>query len=89
MDITITELSPETLDALRELAQKSGKTLEEYTRALLERETNGDTQSPIGDKNKWLEEFREWMENLDPKIPNLTDEQISRESIYDEHIRHQ
>jgi predicted DNA-binding antitoxin AbrB/MazE fold protein len=38
------------------------------------------------DKEKWLKDFDEWMESLDPNTPNLTDEQISRESIYEEQL---
>lgn len=38
------------------------------------------------DKEKWLADFRDWMANLNPDTPNLTDEQISRESIYEEQI---
>lgn len=41
------------------------------------------------DKEKWLKEFDEWMENLDPSTPNLTDQQISRESIYEEQLNRQ
>ena len=41
------------------------------------------------DKEKWLKDFDEWMANLDPNTPNLTDEQISRESIYEEQINRQ
>ena len=41
------------------------------------------------DKEKWLKEFDEWMNSLDPNTPNLTDEQISRESIYEEQIKRQ
>ncbi|MEK7723451.1 MAG: antitoxin family protein [Acidobacteriota bacterium] len=33
--------------------------------------------------------FEKWMANLDPNTPNLTDEQISRESIYEEQINRQ
>ncbi len=33
------------------------------------------------DKEKWLKEFDDRMENLDPNTPVLTDEQMSRESI--------
>ena len=36
-----------------------------------------------------IEAFEEWMANLDPNTPNLTDEQISRESIYEEQILRQ
>ena len=38
---------------------------------------------------KWLQEFDEWMASLNPATPNLTDEQISRESIYDEQLQRQ
>ncbi len=41
------------------------------------------------DKEKWLKEFDEWMNSLDPNTPGLTDEQISRESIYEEQIQRQ
>jgi hypothetical protein len=36
-----------------------------------------------------IEVFEEWMANIDPNTPNLTDEQISRESIYEEQINRQ
>ena len=36
-----------------------------------------------------IEVFEEWMASLNPKTPNLTDEQISRESIYEEQILRQ
>ena len=45
--------------------------------------------SETEDKEKWLEDFDEWMNSLDPNTPNLTDEQISRESIYEEQIQRQ
>lgn len=41
------------------------------------------------DKEKWLQEFDQWMASLDPNTPVLTDEQISRESIYEEQIQRQ
>jgi predicted DNA-binding antitoxin AbrB/MazE fold protein len=36
-----------------------------------------------------IEAFEEWMASLDPNTPGLTDEQISRESIYEEQINRQ
>ena len=48
-----------------------------------------DVSEKGGDKEKWLKEFDEWMESLDPSTPNLTDEQISRESIYEEQLLRQ
>ncbi len=38
---------------------------------------------------EWLKDFDEWMNSLDPNTPNLTDEQISRESIYEEQLNRQ
>ena len=48
-----------------------------------------DVRENDTDKEKWLQEFDEWMESLDPNTLNLTDEQISRESIYEEQINRQ
>jgi len=48
-----------------------------------------DVAENDSDKEKWLKDFDEWMANLDPNTPNLTDEQISRESIYEEQILRQ
>lgn len=75
MDLTITQLSPETISALETLAQQNGATLEEYARSILEREAQ---------KRIWLKNFNEWMNSPNPNTPGLTDEQISRESIYEE-----
>ena len=48
-----------------------------------------DISKSDSDKDKWLKDFDEWMNNLDPNTPNLTDEQISRESIYEEQLNRQ
>jgi predicted DNA-binding antitoxin AbrB/MazE fold protein len=48
-----------------------------------------DVSEKDADKEKWLEEFDEWMNSLDPNTPTLTDEQISRESIYEEQSNRQ
>lgn len=49
--------------------------------------------SEIGEKEltsaEKIKAFDEWMANLNPDTPNLTDEQISRESIYEEQIQRQ
>lgn len=44
MDVTITEIPPETLNALRSLARKKGKTLEEYARSVLEQATKNTSE---------------------------------------------
>jgi len=48
-----------------------------------------DVSENDSDKEKWLKEFDEWMSSLDPNTPTLTDEQISRESIYEEQLNRQ
>ena len=48
-----------------------------------------DISKSDSDKEKWLKDFDEWMNSLDPNTPNLTDEQISRESIYEEQLDRQ
>jgi len=47
MDVIITEISPAALNALRSLARKNGKTLEEYVRSILEREMGEEYQNLI------------------------------------------
>lgn len=44
---------------------------------------------PAGSSDEKIRAFEEWMAGLDPNTPGLTDEQISRESIYEEQIRRQ
>ncbi len=68
------------LRPLQPLDLPEDKILEIDVRDISENET---------DKEKWLKEFDEWMESLDPNTPNLTDEQISRESIYEEQLNRQ
>ena len=48
-----------------------------------------DVSNNDSDEEKWLKDFDEWMNSLDPNTPNLTDEQISRESIYEEQLNRQ
>ncbi|HSK70171.1 MAG TPA: antitoxin family protein [Pyrinomonadaceae bacterium] len=48
-----------------------------------------DISERDSDKEKWLEEFDLWINSLDSNTPNLTDEQISRESIYEEQLNRQ
>lgn len=45
-----------------------------------------DVSDNDSDKEKWLREFNKWMESLDPNTPILTDEQINRESIYEDNL---
>ena len=47
---------------------------------------DGDSKA---NTDEWLHIFDDWMASLDPNTPNLTDEQISRESIYAEQLDRQ
>lgn len=53
---------------------------------LRDKSDNGDEKA---DNKFKIGVFEEWMANLNPDTPNLTDEQISRESIYEEQILRQ
>ena len=44
MDVIITEIPPETINALRSLARKNGKTLEQYARSILEQATRNSSK---------------------------------------------
>lgn len=48
-----------------------------------------DVERPLEDAQQWLAEFDDWMNDLDPDLPSLSDEQISRESIYKEQLDRQ
>lgn len=52
------------------------------------RDVSENPQSENVNEDK-LKAFEEWMNSLDPNTPTLTDEQISRESIYEEQIQRQ
>ena len=49
------------------------------------RDVSEKTDETSDNKYK-IKVFEEWMANLNPDTPDLTDEQISRESIYEEQI---
>ncbi len=48
-----------------------------------------DVRNERTDSTRWLVEFDDWMNNLDHNVPVLSEEQISRESIYDEQLDRQ
>jgi predicted DNA-binding antitoxin AbrB/MazE fold protein len=52
------------------------------------RDVSDEVEENSANKFK-IEAFNEWMANLNADTPNLTDEQISRESIYEEQILRQ
>jgi predicted DNA-binding antitoxin AbrB/MazE fold protein len=52
------------------------------------RDVSEETAQKLKNADK-IRIFEEWMASLNPETPNLTDEQISRESIYEEQIQRQ
>lgn len=93
----VIEMPPDTETRLREKARRRGLEAEEYVRDLLEREVNNGTQAaapaqPSADIEKRLQAWRELdaliQERGDPRaeagLPPLSDEDISRETIYAE-----
>ena len=52
------------------------------------RDVSEDDASNSANAEK-IKAFDEWMANLNPNTPHLTDEQISRESIYEEQLSRQ
>ena len=52
------------------------------------RDISEATENELTNADK-IKAFDEWMASLNPNTPNLTDEQSSRESIYEEQIQRQ
>lgn len=85
MTVTI-ELSPEKEAALRAHAQAYGLTIDQWLLRLAEQQIPPGTESIAHlqetDPEEWGRQFRAWADGHDPKIPVLSDEAMSRESIY-------
>lgn len=83
----VLELKPEIEARVTALAAAQGVSVEEYIQnfleslASLDEEPSYDSMSP----EQWAKEFEEWLDGHDYiTAPPLTDEAISRESIYRE-----
>jgi hypothetical protein len=78
MTVTV-ELRPEVEASLASLAAEQGISLTQYVRRLLEEQIPGQVMlSPAERANLW----RESVKGL-PRTPPLSDDAISRDSIYD------
>lgn len=87
---TLTLEISDTLDEkVSDIAKRSKLSKEELAEKALQDFVERDISENGSDKEKWLKDFDEWMESLDDDTPGLTDEQISRESIYEEQIKRQ
>ena len=85
MTITI-ELSPERETALKAQAQARGLTIEQWLLELAEQQMPPASIAHLQKTNpqEWARHFDAWVDSHDPNTPVLSDEAMSRESIYPE-----
>jgi len=83
MTLTL-ELSPEREAALKAQAQARGMSIEEWLLDLAEQLAPSTSIAHLQKTNpkEWARQFHEWAESHDRTTPLLSDEAISRESIY-------
>jgi hypothetical protein len=80
MTVTI-ELSPNLERELKSRAEAQGVSTDTYVVRVLER----DLQSSLAPKTEMGRRILEWVDSL-PEAPALSDEAISRESIYEDRL---
>ncbi len=83
MTLTI-QLSDEKAAAFKAQAERMGLTLEEWLPILAERASPPPSIVHLQrtDPDEWFRQFRAWTDGHDPNTPVLSDEDMSRESIY-------
>src|SRR5579863_1278453 len=83
MTLTL-ELPPEREAALKEQAKARGMSLEQWLLDLTEQLAPSGSIAHLQRTNpkEWARQFRAWAESHDPNLPVLSDEAMSRESIY-------
>lgn len=85
MSVTVTlEIPPEREAAIQAAAKAQGLSVETWLVRLAEQsvplESSADLQT--ADPEEWARQFQAWVESHDPNLPVLSDEAMSRESIY-------
>jgi predicted transcriptional regulator len=89
MNLTI-ELSDEKAAALRAQAEARGLTVERWVEQIAEQHAEAQPASIAHlqktNPKEWARRFHEWAESHDRTTPLLSDEAISRESIYPDRI---
>jgi hypothetical protein len=88
MSVTL-ELSPETEAALNARAQAQGLSLQQWlTQMVVQLAPPKPSAYHLQTTNpkEWARQFREWADCHDPNTPVLSDEAMSRDSIYPDHI---
>lgn len=85
--ILMVQIPPELEKRLQAEAAERGVTTAEYVRTVLERMFASPGRSPLwmtATKDEWLNAFNTWMDSHDPTLPPLSEEAVSRESMYGE-----
>jgi hypothetical protein len=83
--VTITlSLSPEKEAAFKAQAQARGLSLEQWTLEVADQHVPPVSIADLQKTNpeEWARHFRAWCDSHDPNTPVLSDEAMSRESIY-------
>jgi hypothetical protein len=83
MTVTL-ELKPEVEERIAAEAKSCGLSVEDYIQAQLESKSTAEDPNSLP-VDEWLRRWNEWLSSHDHiKAPPLSDEAISRESIYRE-----
>jgi hypothetical protein len=87
MTVTI-ELSDEKAAALRAQAEAHGLTVERWLEQIAEQHAQPVSIAHLQKTNpeEWARQFRAWADSHDPNTPVLSDEAMSRESIYPDRV---
>jgi hypothetical protein len=83
MHVTI-ELSEEKAAAFKAQAEALGLTVERWLEQIAEHYVQPDSIATLQNNNprEWGRQFDAWVESHDPNTPVLSDEAMSRDSIY-------
>ncbi len=83
MNLTI-QLSDEKAEALRTRAEAQGLTVERWLEQIAEQYLQPASIAHLQKTNpkEWARQFDAWVNSHDPHTPVLSDEAMSRESIY-------
>jgi hypothetical protein len=81
-------LSPEREAALKAQARARGMSVEEWILQLADQLAPPESIAHLQKTNpqEWLRQFRAWAESHDRTTPLLSDEAVSRESIYPDRV---
>jgi len=81
---SILEIQSDIAEQIATQAKARGVSIDEYLRLLLEEQAaKAESQVPLSPQEK-ARLWREWAASHDPNTPLLSDEAISRETIYEE-----